>query len=99
MRIPQIFLRAVWQWRREGKPAWWFAVGSIVLVAYGLVPTLQPTQAGEFGRVYAAYGAYFIVLSVAWGWAVDGAKPDAGDLAGAALAVAGAAVITFWPRG
>ena len=39
----------VWLWLREGKP-WWFAiVGAISLVAYGIVPTLQPAN---FGRIY-----------------------------------------------
>ena len=78
---------------------WWFAVGALVLIAYGLVPTLQPEQAGQFGRVYATYGAYFILLSVAWAWAVDGVKPDTGDLIGALFAIIGAGLITFWPRG
>ena len=48
---------------------------------YGVVPTFQPQTAGteDFGRVYAAYGCWFIMLSLAWGWAVAGNRPDAGD--------------------
>lgn len=38
------------------------------------------------------------MLSLAWGWAVVGNRPDAGDGIGALLAAAGAVVITFWPR-
>lgn len=35
-----------------GKPWWWGVVGSIVLVMYGFIPCLQPTD--SFGRIYAA---------------------------------------------
>ncbi len=42
------------------------ALGSIVLVLYGVIPTLQPAN---FSRVYAAYGGVFIVLSILWGLA------------------------------
>jgi small multidrug resistance family-3 protein len=49
--------------------------------------------------VYAAYGGVFIVLSLLWGWGVDGQRPDAADLVGGALCLAGAAVIMYWPRG
>lgn len=89
-----------WQSLREGKP-WWYALcGSLLLCLYGVVPTFQPETKGteDFGRVYAAYGCWFIMLSLAWGWAVDGNRPDAGDGIGALLAAAGAVVITFWPR-
>ena len=88
----------VWQWRREGKSLAYCAGGCVALLGYGFVPTFQPSAAGDFGRVYAAYGCYFIVLSLAWAWAVDGQRPDAGDLVGAACATVGAALITFWPR-
>lgn len=70
----------VWQAVREGRP-WWFAfpLGAAVLVAYGFIPTAQPTA--DFGRVYAVYGGFFIILSYLWGWAVDGVRPDLGALA------------------
>lgn len=32
------------------------------------IPTFQPAS---FGRVYAAYGGIFIVLSIFWGWQID----------------------------
>ena len=89
-----------WQALREGKPWWYAVIGSAMLCFYGVVPTFQPQTAGteDFGRVYAAYGCWFIMLSLAWGWAVDGNRPDAGDGIGAGLAAAGAVVITFYPR-
>ena len=74
-----------WQALREGKPWWYAVIGSAMLCLYGVVPTFQPQTAGteDFGRVYAAYGCWFILLSLAWGWAVDGTRPDAGDGIGA----------------
>lgn len=68
-----------------------------MLVCYGVIPTLQP-EGASFSRVYAVYGGVFIILSYAWGWAVDGDKPDTGDWVGAAIALAGVGVVWFWPR-
>ena len=89
-----------WQALREGKPWWYALIGSAMLCLYGVVPTFQPQTAGteDFGRVYAAYGCWFIMLSLAWGWAIDGNRPDAGDGIGAGLAAVGAVVITLYPR-
>jgi small multidrug resistance family-3 protein len=42
------------------------AIGAVVLVLYGIIPTMQPPN---FGRVYAAYGGVFVVLSILWGLA------------------------------
>lgn len=39
--------------------------GGIVLVVYGIVPCLQPIS--DFGRLYAVYGGFFILLSYLWG--------------------------------
>ena len=56
-----------WQALREGKPWWYALIGSAMLCLYGVVPTFQPQTAGteDFGRVYAAYGCWFIMLSLA----------------------------------
>ena len=48
---------------------------------------------------YAAYGGIYIVASLIWMWAAEGMRPDRFDLLGAALALAGTAVILFAPRG
>ena len=87
----------VWIWLREGRPWWVGLIGALVLVAYGVIPTFQPASL-DFGKVYAAYGGAFIALSLIWGWLVDGAKPDAPSVVGAAIALAGAAIIVYWPR-
>jgi small multidrug resistance family-3 protein len=85
----------IWLWLREGKSAWVGAIGAVVLVVYGVIPTLQPAP---FGRVYAAYGGVFIVLSLLWGWRVDRTAPDRFDLIGAFIALIGAALMMYWPR-
>lgn len=63
----------IWRWLREGSASWVGALGGAVLVAYGVIPTLSHAT---FGRVYAAYGGVFVVMSLLWGWGVDGARPD-----------------------
>lgn len=86
----------VWLWLREDKPAWYALVGAGVLVLYGIIPTFQPTH---FGRVYAAYGGIFIVLSILWGWQVDKIGPDRFDIIGGFVALLGVTIIMYWPRG
>lgn len=65
------------------------------LIAYGIVPTFQPAH---FGRVYAAYGGFFIVLALAWGWILDANVPDRFDVVGTAVSLAGVSIIIYWPR-
>jgi small multidrug resistance family-3 protein len=87
----------VWRWLREG--AGWPAglAGAVILILYGIIPTLQPPTA-DFGRVYAAYGGVFVIMSLLWGWGIDGHSPDSYDWIGAAIVAAGVAVIFFSPR-
>jgi drug/metabolite transporter superfamily protein YnfA len=86
----------VWQTIRNQKQWYYCLAGCLVLVGYGFVPCAQPLD--DFGRIYAIYGGFFIILSFAWGWLLDGLKPDTGDLVGSAIALAGVLVIMFWPR-
>lgn len=85
----------VWLWLREGRGPWYAATGAAVLFLYGVLPTLQKAH---FGRVYAVYGGVFIVLSLLWGWKIDGIAPDRFDLIGGCIALAGVAVMMYWPR-
>jgi small multidrug resistance family-3 protein len=85
----------VWQALRASRPLAWGVAGALALALYGVVAALQPAS---FGRVYAAYGGVFIAMSVAWGWAIHGARPDRMDVLGALIALAGAAVIMYGPR-
>ncbi len=86
----------VWLWLREGKSSWHGLIGAAVLVLYGIIPTFQPAN---FGRVYAAYGGVFIVLSILWGWQVDKIAPDRFDIIGGLVALIGVGIIMYWPRG
>ena len=86
----------VWIWLREGKAIGWALLGGLLLLLYGVIPTLQPAH---FGRVYAAYGGVFIIMALLWGWMVDGITPDRFDLIGAGIALIGILIIMYWPRG
>jgi len=86
----------VWQTLREAKPWWWMAVGLVVLALYGVIPTLQDVD--NFGRIFAVYGGYFIILSLLWGWLFDGKRPDTGDILGSAIAMVGVLVMFYYPR-
>jgi len=86
----------VWLWFREGRPLGYGIAGAAILILYGIIPTFQTAH---FGRVYAAYGGMFIILSLLWGWAMDGMRPDRFDIMGAALCLVGMAMIMYAPRG
>lgn len=85
----------VWLWLRDGRAFLFGVLGGLVLFLYGVLPTFQPAH---FGRVYAAYGGVFVVLSLLWGWWVDGRAPDRFDWIGAAICLAGVSMIMYWPR-
>ena len=85
----------VWQWLRGGKGISWGLVGGVVLILYGIIPTFQPAH---FGRVYAAYGGFFIALSLLWGWMIDRNVPDRFDVVGAVVSLVGVCIIMYWPR-
>lgn len=86
----------IWQWLREGKPFYWGIFGAIALALYGVVATFQTFP--SFGRVYAAYGGVFIILSILWGWGVDRKAPDLYDWVGGAICIVGVFVMLFAPR-
>lgn len=86
---------AVWAWWR-GASALWLAPGAAALGVFAFALALTPPD--QAGRSYAVYGGVYIAASLLWMWAVEGARPDRFDLAGAALALAGAGVILWAPR-
>ncbi len=86
----------MWLWIREDKGFWFGVLGGAILVLYGIIPTFQPAN---FGRVYAAYGGIFMVLSILWGWQIDKVVPDRFDLIGGFIALIGVTIIMYWPRG
>ena len=82
----------IWLWLRQGKSLIYGIIGALVLILYGIIPTLQPENS-NFGRVYATYGGIFIVLSILWGWKVDNIIPDKFDLIGGFIALIGVLII------
>ncbi|BCB75067.1 YnfA family protein [Phytohabitans flavus] len=87
----------VWQGVREHRGLLWIGAGVVALGLYGFVATLQPDA--HFGRILAAYGGIFVAGSLAWGIVVDKFRPDRYDLIGAAICLAGVAIIMYAPRG
>ncbi|BDA84255.1 UPF0060 membrane protein [Aureimonas sp. SA4125] len=85
-----------WAWLRLGKSALWLAPGMLALAAFAYLLTLVGSEAA--GRAYAAYGGVYIAASIVWLWTVECVKPDRWDLTGAAVCLAGAAIILFAPR-
>jgi len=87
---------AFWAWLRLGRSAWWLAPGIGCLIAFAWLLTRLPTD--EAGRAFAVYGGVYIVASLCWMWAIEGLRPDRWDVIGAALCLAGAALILLGPR-
>jgi small multidrug resistance family-3 protein len=86
----------VWLWLREDRPCWYGIIGGVILFLYGIIPTMQSFP--QFGRVYAAYGGVFIVLSLLWGGGIDRKTPDFYDGIGAAICLVGIYVILWSSR-
>lgn len=81
---------------RQGAPSWYLLPAAISLAVFAWLLTLHPTGAG---RTYAAYGGIYVATAIAWIWLVEGQRPDAWDLLGAAVSVVGMGIIFFAPRG
>lgn len=88
---------AFWAWLRLGKSVLWLVPGIAALVLFAFL--LTRIDSVYAGRAFAAYGGVYIAASLAWLWAVEGARPDRWDAMGAAICIIGAAVILFGPRG
>jgi small multidrug resistance family-3 protein len=85
----------VWLWLKEDKPLLFGILGGSILVLYGVVATLQTES---FGRVYATYGGFFIVMSLLWAIKFDHFTPDKFDVIGAIIALTGVCIIYYAPR-
>lgn len=82
-------------WLREDKSPWLLIPAALSLALFAWLLTLHPAAAG---RVYAAYGGVYILVAIAWLWAVDGIKPTLWDGVGVAVALVGMGIIMFAPR-
>ncbi len=85
----------VWLWLKNDKPFWYGLAGGAILMLYGIVATLQPSN---FAKVYATYGGFFIALSLIWAYFMDNYIPDKWDITGALIALAGVCIIYYMPR-
>jgi small multidrug resistance family-3 protein len=88
---------AFWAWLRRDASPLLAVVGVASLIGFAVVLTRADTAFA--GRAYAAYGGIYIATSLLWLWGVEGQRPHAADLIGAAIAVIGALVIVgFSPK-
>jgi small multidrug resistance family-3 protein len=82
-------------WLKRNGSAWLLVPAFASLALFAWLLTLHPAAAG---RVYAAYGGVYVAVAILWLWLVDGNRPTSWDLVGAAIAVAGMAIIMLGPR-
>lgn len=87
---------AFWAVARNGASQLWLLPGILSLVLFGWL--LTKIDLDFAGRAYAAYGGIYIAASLIWLSAVEGRVPDHWDIAGAGVAIAGAAIILYAPR-
>jgi small multidrug resistance family-3 protein len=66
---------------------------------HGALCIIATYQAAHFRRVYAAYGGVFVVLSVLWGWAIGGIRPDGYDVLGGVVCLLESRSLWYAPRG
>lgn len=88
---------AFWAWWRLSASPLWLIPGVVSLIAFSWLLALVDSDAA--GRAYAAYGGIYICASLLWLRLAEGVKPDRWDMTGAAVCLAGAAIILFAPRG
>lgn len=85
-----------WMWLRLGRTPWWLAPGIVSLIVFAIA--LTRVDAAFAGRAFAAYGGIYIVSSLVWMAVVERTAPRITDYAGAAVSLAGAALILYGAR-
>lgn len=83
-----------WLVLKQGKSPFLLLPAAISLGLFVWLLTLHPTAAG---RTYAAYGGMYVVVALLWLRIVDGVVLTRWDMAGAAMALTGMAVIALQP--
>ena len=84
-----------WLVLRQGRTAWLLLPAAAALAAFAWLLTLHPSAAG---RTYAAYGGMYIAVALLWLRFVEGVALTRWDVAGAAVALSGMAIIALQPR-
>lgn len=84
---------AFWLWWRLDRSPLWLIPGLVSLALFAFA--LARVDTAYAGRAYAAYGGVYIVSSLTWLTLVERSRLQLWDLLGAALCIAGAAVILF----
>ena len=82
-------------WLKQGKPVWLLLPAALSLVVFVWLLTLHPQAAA---RTYAAYGGVYVAVALAWLFGVEGILPTRWDAIGAAVAIAGMAIIVLQPQ-
>ena len=85
----------IWRWLKNHQGKIIGIIGGLILFSYGVIMTLQPEN---FGKVYAAYGGFFVVSSLLWGYWIDKKKPDKFEILGSVIVLIGIAVMFYFPR-
>jgi small multidrug resistance family-3 protein len=83
-----------WLVLRQAKSPLLLLPGLSSLMVFAWLLTLHPSAAG---RTYAAYGGMYIAVALAWLRVVEGVSLTRWDVAGAAVALVGMAIIALQP--
>lgn len=83
-----------WLVLKQDKTLWLLLPAAVSLALFAWLLTLHPAAAG---RTYAAYGGVYIAVALFWLYWVDGVVLTKWDIAGAAVALAGMAIIVLQP--
>ncbi|SFJ01779.1 YnfA family protein [Nitrosomonas sp. Nm34] len=83
-----------WLVLKQGRTIWLLFPAALSLALFAWLLTLHPAAAG---RTYAAYGGMYIAVALLWLHFVDGIALTRWDLAGAAIALVGMAIIALQP--
>jgi small multidrug resistance family-3 protein len=79
-------------WLRKQGTAWLLLPALASLAVFVWLLSLHPAASG---RVYAAYGGVYVAIALLWMSKVDRVPLSAWDLTGAAVSLAGMAIIVY----
>ena len=83
-----------WLVLKQNKSCWLLLPAVLSLAVFAWLLTLHPTAAG---RTYAAYAGVYLVVALLWLYFVDKVALTRWDIAGACIALCGAAIIALQP--